>query len=252
MPLRRAFTLVELLVVIAIIAILAALLLPALSAAKERARSAQCLNNQHQLALGMEMYINGNSDIFPGIASKANGYQPEDWIYWRTNAALYPPVEKSPIIAQSGTVSRSMFRCPSDQSDVDRIAQSQASVGPYFYSYSFTGYGDTNYSASFFGLSGTANYGMSSITTSSGVNLLFKMNRVHNPSGKIMLAEEPGSMSPKDTPYTNWIVAQDGRFMPDRDALTIRHGGKAEVAFADGHVESVTWKFGADWNNSLP
>lgn len=256
LPRRRAFTLVELLVVIAIIAILAALLLPALSAAKDRARTAQCLNNQHQLGLGMLMYVNGNQDTFPGLASKANGYQPEDWIYWRTNTALYPPVEKSPIIAQSGTVNRSMFRCPSDQDDADRIAQSQAAVGPYFYSYSFTGYGNTNYSgntaAAFMGLDGQNNFGMASFINSSGTNLLFKMGRVRNPAGKIMLAEEPGSMSPRDTPYTNWIVAQDGRYMPDRDALTIRHGGKANVVFADGHAEMAAWQFGTNFANSRP
>jgi len=94
----RAFTLLELLVVIAIIAILASLLLPVLSAAKRRAAQATCINNQKQLGLGMQMYVQDNSDTFPGIASRMYGYHPEDWIYWRTNAALYPSFEKSPIL----------------------------------------------------------------------------------------------------------------------------------------------------------
>ena len=84
---KRGFTLIELLVVIAIIAVLAAILFPVFAKAREKARQTSCLNNQRQLALGIQMYIQDNKETFfpdPGSVawpSKVSNYISVNGIY---------------------------------------------------------------------------------------------------------------------------------------------------------------------------
>lgn len=231
-----AFTLIELLVVIAIIAILAAMLLPALAKAKNRANQTRCVSNLKQLGLGMMLYLNDHRDTFAGSASRNTyGFQPDDWIYWRTNMPT-APINKSPVVSLLGnmTVSQALqvFRCPMDKDDSSRIQTGQ----PYYlFSYTMNSYGTE---------------GMSSTP-----GRPFKISQVKRPSTKIMLAEEVAAAKRGDTPpppVNYQAVVDDGRWVPDSNYLTVRHQNKGDVAFADGHAQAVDYRFAIQRINSHP
>ena len=139
-----AFTLIELLVVIAIIAILAAMLLPALSKAKQRGYSVVDLNNLKQLGVAMNLVASDNEDSmpWPNWASGEQTTHPQGWLYTLDATASGPAKFKVdtgsfwPVL-----VNQKMYFCPSDDTNSALFKMRGQQISSYVMNGAVCGYG---------------------------------------------------------------------------------------------------------------
>ena len=101
-----AFTLIELLVVIAVIGILAALLMPAVTRAKEAGKATACLSNLHQIGIALQVYVDGNNNFLPVMRDRASLVD--------TNQPAMNNLPSPEKVLASELGNTNVMRCPSD------------------------------------------------------------------------------------------------------------------------------------------
>jgi len=212
----RAFTLIELLVVIAIIGILAAMLLPALNKAREKANAANCVGNMHQWALALNMYNDDFTEYYPYDGDTGSPCDPLNTNAWFN--VLTPYVGQASLCSlyssgkiPSPRVGHSIFICPS--ATLKTAAPTMSA--PMFW------------------------YGISVCLHEEGqTHIGFRRDRMVAPSTTIVFCEAAED---------NYSETQ-GRDLTVRPSATsttggiaARHSGGANFVMGDGHVEWLTF-----------
>ena len=237
---ERAFTLIELLVVIAVIAVLMAILMPALRAAKELARSSNCLSNQRSLVLAYTMYADGNDGrLVRGYVDQTD-LDASSWVL--------PPIDESgayisgaPLLADRVRGIRrgalfpyvpeaKMFHCPGDDRYQTAADMRQAMYRSYIIP----------------DVLAAAPKGFRSFVEGRHKYFPKKLAEIRQASLKYIFVESQFQNPNFNYDHGGWTFAPwtDNRWI---DELATYHSRSATFGFADGHAERHKWVHTETW-----
>lgn len=232
----RAFTLVELLVVVGIIALLVSILIPALSQAREAADKTLCATNLHGLSLANSLYANDYDGFYAPGASDMSGLSPGLFRWHGYRATLNDPFDASQGPLSPYFLAGKMKQCPSYEDFVDTAGSAavyEAGTGGYGYNKDYVG--------------SRTRWG-GHITTGA------RSVEIRRPTKTIMFADAAMARGGPGGEYLiEYSFIQPPYFLNGQKverlwglavpSMHFRHGGTANIAYCDGHVDFQPMSF---------